>query len=123
MNELISFLDTRNFTKVDKIDTLKVTLSAVKHTDDNTDILRSDMRYYWDGKAFGLHVSSIELKDNEWIQLIDLLEINSDFVQILSIVNTNFEGFYPNLLPNLTFVNLSQNEKLGHITGANQIVA
>ncbi|MDF7817720.1 hypothetical protein P1X15_08935 [Runella sp. MFBS21] len=119
MNELTSFLDAQGFTKAAKIETLKVTLSPVKHEDTNVDIPSPDKRYYWDGKAFGLHISSIELKANEWIQLIDLLEINSDFVQILSIVNTNLEGFYPNLLPNLTFVNLSQNKKLNHINLAN----
>lgn len=119
MNELISFLDTRNFTKVDKIDTLKVTLSAVKHTDDNTDIPSPDKRYYWDGKAFGLHVSSVELPNLDWIQLIGFLETNSDFVQVLSIINTDLEGFDPTHLLNLTFVNLSENKKLNHINLAN----
>ncbi len=55
MEELISYLSEKGFTKEDTLDKLKVTLSAVEHEETNLDIPSPDKRYYWDKKAFGLH--------------------------------------------------------------------
>lgn len=112
MKELISYLLQKGFTKATKIETLKVTLSPVKHKDTNVDIPSPDKRYYWDGKAFGLHVSSVELNINFWIRLIELLEINKDLISVLYIVNTDLQHFEPATLAHLTFLNLSQNKAL-----------
>lgn len=107
MNELISFLDTRNFAKVDKIDTLKVTLSAVEDTDSSP-----DKRYYWDGKAFGLHVSSVELNDNEWNKLFALLVQHMAFIRVLYVGNTNVKQLNLASFSALQFLNLSQNQHI-----------
>ena len=116
MNELISFLDTQSFIKVDNIETLRVTLSAVKHEDDNTDIPSPDKRYYWDGKAFGLHVSNASLKNDEWDTLMALLGRHKSKVTVLYLGTTDREELNLASFSSLQFFNLFANHHIKKLT-------
>ncbi|AYQ33154.1 TIR domain-containing protein [Runella sp. SP2] len=116
MNELTSFLDTQGFTKAAKIDTLKVTLSPVKHEDDNVDIPSPDKRYYWDGKVFGLHVSNVEWEASVWDTLIALLTKNKAKIEVLYLGNTDREGLSVASFPALHYLNLFANHRIKTLT-------
>lgn len=116
MNELISFLDTQSFIKVDNIETLKVTLSTVKHEDNNTDIPNPDKRYYWDGKAFGLHVSNVSLKNDEWDTLMALLGRHKSKVTVLYLGTTDREELSLASFSSLQFFNLFANHHIKKLT-------
>lgn len=113
MDDLIHFLKSQNFKTEDNIERLKVTVSGVKHEDFDTDIPSPDLRYFWDGKAtFGLHISIREFSQQEWFELESLLRSNDEFVKVLYISGTNLMAFDFGILPNLTFLNLSENKQL-----------
>lgn len=118
MKELISFLEAQGFTKVDKIETLKVTLSNVERQDENTDIPSRDKRHYWDGKAFGLHISGTEteLKNDEWDTLLALLTKNKANVKVLYLGNTLREELSLTSFPALQFLNLFANHHIKIVT-------
>ena len=113
MNKLLQFLKENNFEQETQLERLKVTLSAVKHQDNNTDIQSRDIRYYWDDKTFGLHISKSQFVKLFWLGLFDVIESASKTLSVLYIGNTTLAGNLDfSWATRLTYLNLSKNKTL-----------
>jgi internalin A len=67
MEDFITFLKSKKFTKAEKLGSLKVTVSPVEKQDIDVDIQSPDLRYFLeDGKLVGLHISGHKFEDEEW---------------------------------------------------------
>lgn len=106
MVSLIGFLKNSGFEEEKYIEALNVTYKT-----------ENDLRYYWDGQRFGLHISGAFFSGKDWIILAKMFdkEIASS-LRILYISNTALDTFttlnHPFL--NLEVLNLSENSKLSY---------
>jgi GTPase SAR1 family protein len=101
MQTFEKYLLAQGFSKVDAIEFLKITLNA-----------KNDLRYFFDGKSLGLHISGTAISKIEWNRLIrygiapylKVLYLSSN-----SITNLNLNG---GEFSQLRFINLSLSKNL-----------
>lgn len=112
----IDYLDKLNFIEIDHIEDLKTSRGTVEFHDDSrsSKISNPDLRYFWDGQRFGLHVSDLFYRWEDFTFFLNRhIEILPKF-KVLYIGRTLFEKFSPlkSDLCNLEFLCLSENTRL-----------
>lgn len=114
----IAYLKELGFRIEENIDELKISKGKVELEKDGetSKIIEPDLRYYWDGERFGLHVSDYyKLDFNEIIASLIIYEDQRllNCLYLLYICRTNIKSFIPSLKNSkLTFFNLSSNKDL-----------
>ncbi len=117
----IDYLEENGFLKVSNIEELKTSRGKVAFYEESekgfgksSKITTPDLRYYWDGERFGLHVSDCEYNESGWTSFLNR---NTDLlskIKVLYLGRTTFKIFSPlkSDLPNLEFLNFSENNQL-----------
>lgn len=102
------------------LDNLKISLGKVEFADDGTSskLIEPDLRYYWDGKDFGLHISDSEkFNATSWITLLNNFKFDFSRFRLIYICRTQLEQIHLESInfTNLEFLNLSENLRLQEI--------
>ena len=125
MAESIEFLERLNFERIEKIEALKISKGQVEfYTKSDLDfdkaskIISPDLRYYWDGERFGLHVSDSEIDIfSDFINNLKNEKLN-DKIEVLYIGRTLLTKFnlFENSLKSLKYIYFYDNPELLEIS-------
>lgn len=111
MEKTIAYLQNKGFKITEKIESLKTKQSN-----------REDLRYFWDGNNFGLHISNTDFNNDEWFLLKNKLKEAKAIVRVLYLGSNKLQSFELSKedFPMLEFLNLSENQELNIVKINNQ---